>query len=66
VGGGQEAAQPVPLVVGAVGIVGSDVHRLNGATANESRKNSQSNQAVCAFFSQPCFFKNTLVSNCNE
>jgi hypothetical protein len=33
-----------------------DFHRLNSAAANESRANSQSNQAICAFF----FFKQAL------
>ena len=55
-GGGQEAAEPLPLVVGEVGIVSGDFHRLNCAAANESRKNSQSNQVICALF----FFKQAL------
>jgi hypothetical protein len=33
-----------------------DFHRPNSAAANASRENSQSNQAICAFF----FFKQTL------
>jgi hypothetical protein len=33
-----------------------DFHRLNSAAANESRANSQSNQAICALF----FFKQAL------
>jgi hypothetical protein len=47
--------------VGEVGVVSGDFHRLKGASANESHKNSQSNQAFCAFFLQPCFSKNTSV-----
>jgi type I restriction enzyme S subunit len=46
----------VPLSVGEVGVVRSDFHRLNGATANEIRKNSQSNQTIYAFF----FFRRVL------
>ena len=65
-GGGQEAAQQVPLVVGEVGVVGSDFHRRTGATANESHKNSQSNQAFCAFFLQPRYFKNIGISFSNQ
>ena len=57
-GGGQKAAQQVPLVVGEVGFVRGDFHRLNSAAAKESRKNSQSNQGICAFF----FFKQVLRS----
>ena len=37
-GGGQEAAEQLPLVVSEVGVVGSDLHRLTGATAKESQK----------------------------
>ena len=37
-GGGQEAAQPVPSVVGEVGLVSGDFHRLNCAAANENSK----------------------------
>jgi hypothetical protein len=36
--------------VGEVGVVSSDFHRLKSATANQSPKNSQSNQVICAFF----------------
>jgi hypothetical protein len=32
-----EAAEQVPLVVGKVGVVSSDFHRLKSAAANESR-----------------------------
>ncbi len=59
-GGGQEAAKQVPLVVGEVGVVSGDFHRLNGAAANENLKNSQSNQAFSAVF----FFKQPL-RNCS-
>jgi len=38
------------MVVGELGVVSGDFHRLNGATAKESRKDSQSNQAFYAFF----------------
>src|ERR1039458_8025229 len=60
-GGGQEAAKQVPLVVGEIGFVSGDFHRLKSATANESRKKSQSNQGFYAFFffqtgsNTPCF-----------
>jgi len=37
-GGGQEAAQQVPMVVGKVGVVSSDFHRPHCATAKESLK----------------------------
>ena len=60
-GGGQEAAQQVPLVVSEVGVISGDFHRLKSASANESRKNSQSNQVICVFFLQPRFSKNTPV-----
>jgi hypothetical protein len=40
----------VPLVVGEIGFVSGDFHRLKSATANESRKKSQSNQGFYAFF----------------
>jgi hypothetical protein len=40
----------VPLVVGESGFVSGDFHRLKSATANESRKKSQSNQGFYAFF----------------
>jgi hypothetical protein len=43
--------------VGEVGVVSGDFHRLKSAAANESRKNSQSNQVICAFF----FFKQALT-----
>jgi hypothetical protein len=49
-GGGQKAAKQVPLVVGEIGFVRGDFHRLKSAAANQSRKNSQSNQGICAFF----------------
>ena len=57
-GGGQEAAQQVPLVVGEVGVVSGDFHRLKSAAANENRKTSQSNQAICALF----FFRQALMT----
>jgi hypothetical protein len=43
--------------VGEVGFVSSDFHRLKSASANESPKNSQSNQAFYAF----SFFKQALI-----
>src|ERR1019366_7724715 len=49
-GGGQEAAKQVPLVVGEICFVSGDFHRPKSATANESRKKSQSNQVFYAFF----------------
>lgn len=55
-GRGQEAAKQMPLVVGEVGVVSGDFHRLKSAAANESRENSPSNQAICALF----FFKQAL------
>jgi hypothetical protein len=41
-----------PLGVGKIGVVSSDFHRPTGATANESRQNCQSNQAICSFISR--------------
>jgi len=56
-GGGQEAAKQVPLGVGEIGFVRGDFHRLKSAAANQSRKNSQSNQGIFAVF----FFKQALT-----
>ena len=50
-GGGQEAAEQMPLIVGEGGVVSGDFHRLNCAAANKKLKNYQSNQVICAFFS---------------
>lgn len=61
-GGGQKAAQQLPLVVGEVGVVRGDFHRLKSAAANESRENSPSNQVICAFF----FFKQSLRNKCSK
>ncbi|MBI5774620.1 MAG: hypothetical protein HZA89_12865, partial [Verrucomicrobia bacterium] len=57
-GGGQEAAEQVPLVVGEGGVVSGDFHRLNSAAANESCEKSPSNQGISAFF----FFKQALTT----
>jgi hypothetical protein len=56
-GGGQEAADQVPLSVGEVGVVSGDFHRLKSAAANENRKNNQSNQAFYALFCNLTFPK---------
>jgi hypothetical protein len=50
------------LSVGKVGGVVSDFHRLTGATANEIRKNSQSNQAFCKVFLAVALFQSNPLS----
>jgi NAD(P)-dependent dehydrogenase (short-subunit alcohol dehydrogenase family) len=45
------------LGVGEIGVVSSDFHRLTGATANESRKNNQSNQVFYSFIRRSRFQK---------
>jgi len=56
-GFGEHRLEVSPLGVGEVGLVSSDFHRPTGATANESRKNSQSNQAFCSFIWRSRFRK---------
>lgn len=58
-GGGQEAAQQVPLVVGKVGIETSDFYRLNCATSKENPKNRNSNQVFLCVFLIAIFPKKT-------
>jgi hypothetical protein len=58
------------LGVGQIGVVNGDFHRPTGATANENRKNSQSNQAfyrllsIALFRNTPFFFFRQTLRVC--
>ena len=52
-GGGQEAAKQVPVVVGEIGLVMGDFHRLKSAAANQSRKKQPVKSSdLCVFLFQ--------------